>query len=130
MKLKTLLCSAMILCASSSAFAGRYLCSYTAQISDHNKYNSSGSRLATGYNKSSVAAILRQDRADYYVFGVRDPLDTGDCVMHSKQQRAIFERLLNNSKIGKDFIRAIVDGNPVVDIDLYQNHIEGRIRRW
>lgn len=129
MKLKTLIIGCSML-FSSLAYADNYLCSYTTQISEHNKRNSSGVWLAKGYNKQSVAAILRQDRADYYQFNVRDDYDTADCVMHSKQQRAVFEKLLNNSKISNEFIRAVVDGYPVIDIDLYQNHIEARMRAF
>lgn len=131
--MRKLLASAIVLFSAANASANDFLCSYTAEISDHNKYNSSGMPLASGYNKTSVAAILRQDRADYYAFGVRDKLDTSDCLMYSKQQRANFERILNhkNTQMDSNFIRAVVDGNPIVDISLYRGgYIHAHVRSW
>jgi len=129
MKLKTILGSALLF-VSSIASADQYLCSYTAQISDADKYNSSGVYLANSYNKASVAGILRQERANFYVYGIRDHYDTADCTMNQKNQRAIFERLLNNSRIPPNFIRQVIDGNPIIDIHLYRNHIEASLRSF
>lgn len=103
------------------------ICSYQAQISENDKYNSSGSPVATAYNQSSVAAILRQDRANFHKFNLRDLGDTDDCMMGSSDQRANFEKLLRNGAIDSATIAKIVDGNPTVNVDLYSNHADVKV---
>lgn len=51
-----------------------FICSYTAQISPQDKLNSSGKSIISGYDKKSVIAILRQDRANYHTLHKRDKL--------------------------------------------------------
>lgn len=101
----------------------KYLCTYYAQISEHDKYNSQGKPLATSYTKASAASILRQDRANFHEFGHRDFGDTADCVMHSKQQRAKFEAYLTKGVATPYAIREIITSNPTVRVDLFTNHI-------
>lgn len=127
MKLKSLLTLTIAVLLSSTSHA-RYLCSYYAYISESDKYNSSGSSVITGYNKASAAAILRQDRANFYKFGDRDYGDTGDCVMYSKQQRAKFESYLRNGTATPSAIRSMIDGNPTIKVDLYTDYINVDVR--
>ncbi|MCK3655894.1 hypothetical protein A4G19_09015 [Pasteurellaceae bacterium Macca] len=124
--MKRLLLAPILLLTATSSFASQYLCSYTAQISEMDKYNSSGTYLGKGYTKSTLAAILRQDRANYYVYGKRDAYDEADCVMHSKANRATFERLINSpySRISKATIQQVVKQNPVIQVDIYNDYIE------
>ena len=49
-----------------STHAQELIESYTALLSEADHFNSSGQRL------TSAAAIIRQDRANYYRYGVRD----------------------------------------------------------
>src|SRR5580698_3701854 len=51
---------------------GAYVESYTARLSERDHYNSNGQRLR------SAAAIVRQDRANFYVYGLRDSEDEPD----------------------------------------------------
>ena len=46
--------------------------SYVALLSERDHFNSSGQRLTT------AAAIIRQDRANFHRFGLRDPGDEDD----------------------------------------------------
>lgn len=103
------------------------LCSYQAKISDNDKFNGSGKLIATEYNQATVAAILRQDRANFYKYNIRDTEDTSDCLMSSKDQRATFEKLMLNGTMDNSAIHAIIDGNPVVSVDLFPNHANVRI---
>ena len=122
MKLKSLAILSVTILLSTTSHA-RYLCSYYAHISDNDKYNSSGLSVITGYNKASAAAVLRQDRANFYKFGDRDYGDTGDCVMQSQQQRAKFENYLRNGTATSSAIQRIIDGNPTVKVDIYTDSI-------
>ncbi len=119
-----LLLMAVLLMSPMFAMAGDgYLCSYTAYISSKDKVNSSGKRLASGVNKSSVAAILRQDRANFYRFGKVDGADTSDCMGHSTDGRARLERLVRQSDISQSTMRRIVNGNPVINVEIYRNFV-------
>lgn len=60
---------------------------YSTKISNNDRYNSSGHRL------TSVAAILRQDRANYYKFNLADRGDQGDGYFYSKSRRQIFSHV-------------------------------------
>lgn len=58
---------------------------YGAEITAKDRVNSEGQPLTT------VKDILRQNRANYYVYGVRGKYDQPDDYFSSKSHRAIFE---------------------------------------
>jgi hypothetical protein len=60
--------------------------SYTARLSSRDHYNSDGQRL------DSVAAIIRQDRANYHKYFLRDSEDTADTLFANKDNRARLEK--------------------------------------
>jgi hypothetical protein len=92
---------------------GNYIESYTARLSPRDHYNSNGQRL------QSAAAIIRQDRANYYVYGQRDPEDEPDSYFSSKGNRAGLEQLLENGRATPDTISRIVNGTPLIRVDIY-----------
>lgn len=100
------------------------ICSYRAKISTQDKFNSAGMPLAKGYTPSNAATILRQDRANFYKFGLADNEDTTDCLMNSKEQRQRLDILVANGNIDTNTITQIIDSNPVVRVDLYANHAD------
>ena len=57
---------------------------YTTNISNNDRYNSHGDRLTT------VAEILRQDRANVYKFGLADQGDQRDGYFYLKNRREAF----------------------------------------
>src|ERR1700733_9239027 len=69
---------------------GAYVESYTARLSERDHYNSNRQRLR------SAAAIVRQDRANFYVYGLRDSEDEPDPYFSSKGNRARLEEMLEN----------------------------------
>lgn len=103
------------------------LCTYQARISENDKYNSSGKYIATKTNKATAAGILRQDRANYHKFGSSDLEDTGDCLMDSASWRAKFETMLSNGEADSNSIDAIVNGYPLVTVDLYHDSVNVRV---
>ncbi|WP_439242621.1 hypothetical protein [Lonepinella sp. BR2474] len=125
MKKFILLVSVMLLANIAKA---EYLCSYEAQLSDNDKYNSSGNYIATSYTKSAAAGVLRQDRANYHKFGVRDPFDQGDCVFYIPANRAKLESWLARGKMPTSVIHRIIDGNPLIHVDIYSNSIDVYVR--
>lgn len=122
MKFRTLALIGIMLTTTSS-YAG-YLCSYTAYISDQNKYNSSGKSVVTGLNINSVGQILRQNRADVHRFGVGTFGDTKDCYFNNINNRSRIPVMIKNGVISQNTIRQIITGNPLLQVDIYSTHLE------
>lgn len=120
---KLLACLGIAALCSTSAYA-EYLCSYTAYISDGNKYNSNGVSVIKGVNKNSAAQVLRQNRADVHRFGVGTFGDTEDCYFDSIETRNQLPQMLNRGNISKSTIRQIINGNPLLQVDVYSTYID------
>src|ERR1700736_6523263 len=113
---KVLLSGLLALSAAVSAQAG-YIESYTARLSARDHYNSNGEPL------QSAAAIIRQDRANFYVYGLRDSEDEPDSYFSNKANRARLEQLLENGRTTPDAIHRIVNGTPLIRVDIYATGI-------
>ncbi len=111
----------------TSALADRYQCTYRARISEWDKLNSQGQSLVSGYNLSSVAAVIRQDRANFHKFNRPDLEDTDDCAFASPQARQRLENFLRNGSVSQEALRRIADGTPLIDVDVYDNHVDVRL---
>jgi len=90
---------------------------YTARLSARDHFNSSGVRLTT------VAAIIRQDRANVHRFGLIDGEDQPDNFFGVAQNRASLERLLARGSMGPGVARAIVNGEPLIHVDIYPGYV-------
>lgn len=97
---------------------GEYVETYTARLSERDHYNSNGQRLR------SAAAIIRQDRANFYVYGVRDGEDEPDPYFSSKSNRARLEEMLENGRATPDAIDRIVNGTPLIRVEIYATGIQ------
>ena len=95
------------------AQADTLLESYVAELGPDDHYNSRGKRLSQAWQ------VLRQDRANYHRFGIRDRLDEGDSFFASKQNRAIAERMLRRGRIDRGLARRIVNRNIVVIVEIW-----------
>ena len=87
--------------------------SYSAYIGDADLFNSSGTRLTQPW------AILRQDRANFHRFGVRQGADQPDTFFTSEANRAIMERMLRNGKIDRSAAQQVVRGNALVLVEIF-----------
>lgn len=96
---------------------GEYTETYTARLSPADHYNSNGVRLR------SAAAIIRQDRANYYVYGIRDSEDEPDSFFSVKRNRERMEQMLENGRATPDAIYRIVNGTPLIRVDIYSTGI-------
>jgi hypothetical protein len=96
---------------------GRFIESYTARLSARDHFNSNGERLR------SAAAIIRQDRANFYVYGLRDSEDEPDSFFSNKGNRARLEGLLENGRTTPDAIQRVVNGTPLIRVDIYSTGI-------
>ena len=96
--------------------AQQLLESYQAFLSERDHFNSSGQRLTT------AAAIIRQDRANYHRFGLRDQGDESDRFFADADNRAALERLLERGRAEPGVISRIVNGTPFVRVEVWQGN--------
>ncbi|WOC14756.1 hypothetical protein [Pseudochrobactrum sp. MP213Fo] len=92
--------------------------SYRARLSDKDHFNSTGTQL------NSAAAIIRQDRANFYIFGNMDPEDESDTFFNDKANRARLEKMLLRGQLSAEHMEVIVNGTPLIRIDIHADHIE------
>ena len=109
----------MLAAGIGTAAADTYLGSYVARISDQDHYASDG------YPLDTAAQMVRQDRANWHQFGNTDGQDENDNWFGSYQSRQWLERALNRgSAMNKATRRAIVNGEPLVQVDVYKNSVK------
>jgi hypothetical protein len=94
--------------------------SYAAYIGENDLYNSQGVRLTQPWQ------IIRQDRANFYRFGLRDPGDQGDSFFASARNRDIMERMLRDGRISSQAARDVVIGNATILVQIYGAGSVGR----
>ena len=92
--------------------------SYVAFLGENDLYNSRGNRLSQPWQ------IIRQDRANYHRFNVRDPGDEGDSFFASAANRARMEQLILSGRIEASAARSIINGNVWIRVDIYQNSVD------
>jgi hypothetical protein len=92
---------------------GAFVESYTARLSARDHFNSNGERLR------AAAAIIRQDRANFYVYGIRDAEDEPDSFFSIKANRARLEQMLDNGRTTPDAAYRVVNGTPLIRVDIY-----------
>jgi hypothetical protein len=91
--------------------------SYVARLSRADHYNSYGERIST------AAGVIRQDRANYYVYGHRDRADEPDSFFSSTQNRAQLEAMLLAGRAAPGVRNQIVNGTPLIRVDVYRGYV-------
>lgn len=92
--------------------------SYCTQISQNDKYASDG------YPLRDAGSILRQDRANYHRFGLRDPGDERDATFRSSAARERIPAMLDRGNTDQSILRRIVRGTPSICVDIYRRSID------
>lgn len=94
------------------AAAQEFNLSYLTAIGPQDLFNTRGARL------DSAAGVLRQDRANYHRFAVRQPQDEWDPVLHDSDARDAFEDALDAAGIDPATEAAILSGGALVLVEL------------
>ncbi|MBY5667413.1 hypothetical protein HFO33_34130 [Rhizobium leguminosarum] len=94
--------------------------SYRAYIGDADLFNSNGARLTQPWQ------IIRQDRANFHQYGVRDRDDETDSFFADPVNRQALEQMLRNGTMTRDAANMIVRGNVWIDVDIYGSQGAGR----
>ena len=100
---------------ATSGRAQQLVESYRAFLSERDHFNSNGQRL------TSAAAIIRQDRANYHRFGLRDPQDENDGFFADAGNRDALERMLEHGRADPGVISRIVDDTVMIRVDIYRD---------
>ncbi len=114
---RLVLASLFIIIGSTFAQSQQLLDSYIARIGSEDHFNSRGARL------KSVAAIIRQDRANFHKFGRRDAEDEYDSYFGSKANRARMERMLRNGTSSRSARQEILNHQPLIRVKIYRNSV-------
>ena len=102
-------------CIPTSSRAQQLIGSYVALLSEADHFNSNGQRL------TSAAAIIRQDRANFHRYGIRDPEDEDDTFFADEGNRAALERMLEHGRADPGVIARIVNGTVLIRVDIYRD---------
>ncbi|KQV01237.1 hypothetical protein ASD12_01545 [Mesorhizobium sp. Root102] len=101
-----------------AARADDMLGSYVARISDRDH------QASDGYALDNAAQMVRQDRANWHKFHRRDRDDEGDGWFRTNDQRADLQRMLERGgAMSSSTKRAIVNGEPLIQVDVYENSV-------
>ncbi|MBZ9771928.1 hypothetical protein [Mesorhizobium sp. CO1-1-8] len=102
----------------AAAHADDMLGSYVARISDRDH------QASDGYALDNAAQMVRQDRANWHKFHRRDSDDEGDGWFRTNDQRADLQRMLERGgAMSSSTKRAIVNGEPLIQVDVYENSV-------
>jgi len=115
--LRTMILALAIAAAASMptrAQAQQLIGSYVALLSERDHFNSNGQRL------DSAAAIIRQDRANFHRFGIRDPEDQDDPFFGDERNRAALEQMLERGHADPGVVARIINGVALIKVDIYR----------
>ncbi|GGD90246.1 hypothetical protein GCM10011390_06290 [Aureimonas endophytica] len=122
---KLILTSAVMLATATSAFGQAdvvmspnsrrpaLLDEYTAFIGRDDLYSSNGERL------TKAGQVLRQDRANFHLYGIRQRGDMSDSFFESKGNRPILEGMLAAGRMSREAASAIVAGGAFVRVQIW-----------
>ena len=93
---------------------GKVLNTYRARLSSKDHFSSSGERLTT------PAAIIRQDRANFFKFNNADREDEGDSYFDTAEHRERLEQALEHGHTSRAAYKAIGNGTPLIEVTVYR----------
>lgn len=111
--------AALVVAGSAPAVAQDWIGGYSAYIGEDDLYNSKGARLREPWQ------ILRQDRANFHRFGIRQRGDEGDPFFASADNRAAMEQMVMRGTITREARRLLVQGGATVYVDIYGRNGRG-----
>lgn len=104
---------------STVTAATRRIGSYVAYISRRDLYNTRGQRLDQPWQ------VLRQDRANFHRYNIRDAGDSSDGFFASPRNREIMERMLRRGSITPEARQRILAGGAAVRVEIHGTGDDG-----
>jgi hypothetical protein len=115
---KLLILSSVAIAAITSmsipARADDVLDEYNAYIGEDDLYNSNGERLREPWQ------IIRQDRANYHKYKVRQRGDENDSYFSSVNNRAAAERMVRSGTITREARRLLLNGDVMINVKVME----------
>jgi hypothetical protein len=108
-----LLAAGLAALMGSAALADVIVGSYSAYIGEEDLYNSKGERLMLPWQ------VLRQDRANFWKFGIRQPGDEADPFFSSVENRAAMELMVKRGTIHPRAARDLLRGGATVYVTIW-----------
>ncbi len=99
--------------SATPVMAQSLLDEYVAYIGEDDLYNSRGTRLRQPWQ------IVRQDRANFHRFGVRDRGDEWDAFFESAGNRDLMEQMLASGDISRSAARAVLGGHVWIRVQVW-----------
>ena len=119
--MKRLLMALAGLCMLAAPVAAQdVIGSYVAYIGVDDLYNSKGARLTQPWQ------VLRQDRANFHRFGIRQAGDEWDPFFSRIDNRAAMERMIMNGRIDPVARQNLLQGGSTVFVTIYGSGGVGR----
>lgn len=94
---------------------GNVIASYSAFLSTTDHYNSNGQKLTQPWQ------VIRQDRANFHRFGLRDDWDDWDPVFENANNRSKLENLLRQTSFSAGDRYLIVNNEIFINVTVYGN---------
>lgn len=107
----------LLICSAPALAQGPMLEQYDAFLGSADHFNSRGARLTEPWQ------IIRQDRANFHRFNVRDSGDQGDAFFASAANRARMEQLIRNGRIDPGAANHIINGNVWIRVEIFENAV-------
>jgi hypothetical protein len=104
-----------LLISAAPAKADQLVDEYNAYIGKDDLYNSNGERLREPWQ------IIRQDRANFYKFGIRQEGDEPDSFFASVDNRAKAERMIRDGTMTREARRRLLQGDCSVNVKVYHD---------
>jgi hypothetical protein len=95
-----------------------FVASYVARLSSKDHINSSGAKLQT------AADVIRQDRANYHKYGIRNTEDISDNIFDEAGSRANISNMLKHGHTTTSALQTIINGTPLVRVLVYRDYID------
>jgi hypothetical protein len=99
---------------AGAARADELIDEYNAYIGEDDLYNSNGERLMEPWQ------IIRQDRANFHKFGIRQPGDEGDSFFDSASNRAAAERMIRNGTMTREARELLLRGDAIINVKVFE----------
>lgn len=94
---------------------------YVAYIGPEDLVNSNGDALTAPWQ------VIRQDRANYHRFGIRNAGDQSDPLFHDPENRALMEQYVQQGRISPQAARDIMRGGATIVVHI---SADVRIGQW
>lgn len=99
------------------------ICVYSALLSRQDRFDAQGRALQLRPDSTSMATLLRQDRANFHALHKRDPEDTADCLFSTLAARQRLPELLRNGVLEPGLVDRIPHHDVLVQVQIFPERI-------